>query len=182
MFQLIDTHLPWLGDIIALGGSVLAVILLVAMLLWSLIIERAFYLWFVHPQRAKRVEEMWQTRSDHQSWYARQVRQRLISRVSMALETNLGLIKTLVALCPLLGLLGTVMGMMEVFDVMGATGSNSPRAMSAGVSKATLPTLAGMVTALSGVMVSHFLSNRAAYERDVLSEHLPLTDGETKHA
>jgi hypothetical protein len=45
------------------------------------------------------------------------VRETLISQLSEAAHGNVSLIKTLVALCPLLGLLGTVTGMVEVFDV-----------------------------------------------------------------
>ena len=65
--------------------------------------------------------------------------------------STLGLIKALVALCPLLGLLGTVTGMIEVFDVMAISGSGNARAMAAGVSQATVSTMAGMVSALSGL-------------------------------
>ena len=64
------------------------------------------------------------------------------------------LLKTLIALCPLLGLLGTVTGMIEVFDVMAIAGSGNPRAMASGVSRATIPTMAGMVAALSGLYFS----------------------------
>jgi biopolymer transport protein ExbB len=64
------------------------------------------------------------------------------------------MMKTFVALCPLLGLLGTVTGMIEVFDVMAVAGSGNARAMASGVSKATLPTMAGMVAAISGLLLS----------------------------
>jgi len=69
----------------------------------------------------------------------------------MQLQQSLGLIKSLVAVCPLLGLLGTVTGMIEVFDVMAVMGTGSARAMASGISKATIPTMAGMVGALTGV-------------------------------
>ena len=62
---------------------------------------------------------------------------------------------------PLLGLLGTVTGMIEVFEVMAISGSGNPRSMAAGVSKATIPTMAGMVVALSGVIASTLLSRFA---------------------
>ena len=75
----------------------------------------------------------------------------MISRASLALKKNVGLIKALIAICPLLGLMGTVTGMVTVFDVMTYSGSGNARAMAAGVSKATVPTMAGMVAALSGV-------------------------------
>ena len=51
--------------------------------------------------------------------------------------------------------------MIEVFDVMAAAGSGNPRAMASGVSRATIPTMAGMVAALSGLYFSARLSRRA---------------------
>jgi len=179
---LIDIQLPWLGDLLALGGEVLLTILIIALLMWTLIFERLFYLWWIHPQLIQRAEAVWQARSEHRSWQARAIRQRLISRISQALEIRLDLLRCLVVLCPLLGLLGTVVGMLEVFDVMAVTGSNNPKATAAGVSKATVSTLAGMVVALPGLMISYFLLRRAATERVSLGEHLTLTDEKAPHA
>ena len=70
-------------------------------------------------------------------------------------------IKLIVAVAPLLGLLGTVTGMIDVFDVMATSGSNNARGMAAGVSKATIPTMAGMVVSLSGVLFSVSLHKKA---------------------
>jgi hypothetical protein len=75
------------------------------------------------------------------------------------------LINTLIKVCPLLGLLGTVVGMLEVFDALAATGSNNPRSMAAGVSKATVSTLAGMVVAIVGLLAASRVSERHAIER-----------------
>ena len=52
-------------------------------------------------------------------------------------------------LCPLLGLLGTVTGMIEVFNVMAVTGGGDAKSMAGGVERSTIPTMAGMVSALS---------------------------------
>ena len=60
-----------------------------------------------------------------------------------------------------MGLLGTVTGMVEVFDVMAITGSGNARAMAAGISKATLPTMAGLVVALSGIAFITLLERKA---------------------
>ncbi|MEO0879265.1 MAG: MotA/TolQ/ExbB proton channel family protein, partial [Pseudomonadota bacterium] len=73
---------------------------------------------------------------------------------------NNGLIRVLVAVTPLLGLLGTVTGMTEVFDVMAVTGSSNARLMAGGISKATIPTMAGLVASLSGlIFINAFDSN-----------------------
>ena len=61
------------------------------------------------------------------------------------------------ALCPLLGLLGTVTGMIEVFDVMAFTGTGNPRLMAGGISKATLPTMTGLVISITGLFAITFL-------------------------
>jgi biopolymer transport protein ExbB len=81
-------------------------------------------------------------------------------------------IKTLIALCPMLGLLGTVTGMIEVFDVMAISGSGNTRAMASGVSKATIPTMAGMVAALSGMILSLQIERFAEHETERVADHL----------
>lgn len=57
----------------------------------------------------------------------------------------------MVALAPLLGLLGTVTGMVTVFDNMAITDGADAKALSRGVSQATIPTMAGMVASISGI-------------------------------
>ena len=56
---------------------------------------------------------------------------------------------------------GTVYGMIEVFEVyLAVLGTGNPRAMSTGVAKATIPTMAGMTIALSGLFLNSDLANR----------------------
>ena len=71
------------------------------------------------------------------------------------------LIKTLMAVLPLLGLLGTVTGMIQVFDVMAFTGTGNARLMAGGVSAATIPTMSGLVAALSGLYLATHLEQTA---------------------
>jgi biopolymer transport protein ExbB len=74
----------------------------------------------------------------------------------------------------MLGLLGTVTGMIEVFDVMAMAGSGNARGMASGVSKATLPTMAGMVAALSGMLFSIQLDRFANDETQRVSDELEI--------
>ena len=62
--------------------------------------------------------------------------------------------------------------MIEVFDVMAISGSGNARSMASGVSKATIPTMAGMVGALSGVFASTWLNRKVKTERAHLEEAL----------
>ena len=105
------------------GGPVLNFIGFVTILMWTLMLERFWYYYRVFPGVADRAQNEWQSREDHSSWGAHQIRRLKVSELRMGLEDGLAYIRVLVALCPLLGLLGTVTGMIEVFDVMAIAGS-----------------------------------------------------------
>ena len=90
----------------------------------------------------------------------------------MQINQYLPVIKTLVALCPLLGLLGTVTGMIEVFNIMAVTGGGDAKSMAGGVSRATVPTMAGMVAALSGVFANTYVTRVAERESAFLEDNL----------
>jgi biopolymer transport protein ExbB len=155
-----------------LGGDVLYAIMLVLFLMWTFILERLWYFYRVHPDEKRAIVAAWESRQDTQSWYAKRIRDEMISTTSIALKNNIGLIKALIAICPLLGLMGTVTGMVSVFDVMTYAGSGNARAMAAGVSMATVPTMAGMVAALSGVYFGTWLEHKAVIETEALGDLL----------
>ena len=169
MMVFIDNWLPWLGDLLSLGGNILGLILFMAFLLWSLLLERYHYLFRVYPEHLRRAIAIWNERDEHSSWFAVCHRELLSHRIGRELNRNFSLISTIIKVCPLLGLLGTVAGMLEVFDALASTGSNNPRSMAAGVSKATLSTLAGLVVAIFGLLASKFAERRAVAEREALS-------------
>ena len=168
MMVFIDAWLPWLGDLLSLGGGILALILFMAFIMWTLLCERLYYLYVVYPRQARRAVQLWYERTDKSSWYARQFKDHLRHRIAAGLKQHYSLIGIIIKICPLLGLLGTVIGMLEIFDALAATGSNNPRTMAAGVSKATVSTLAGMVVAIFGMLVGKFAERRAIAEREAL--------------
>ncbi len=157
---------------IELGGNVLWAIMFVLLIMWTLIIERYWYLFQVLPGQKRDVIEAWDARSDHRSWHAHQIKAEMVSAVRQDLRRNVLTIQTLVAICPLLGLLGTVTGMVAVFDVMAFFGTGNARAMAAGVSQATIPTMAGMVAALSGVYFASHLDRKVDAEAGKLEDQL----------
>jgi biopolymer transport protein ExbB len=164
------------SDFLETGGDVLLWIGVVTLAMWTLMLERIWYFWRVQPRVAKRVQQQWDARADKSSWAANQIRRLMISEVQLQLDQGLVMIKTLVALCPLLGLLGTVTGMIEVFDVMAIAGSGNARAMASGVSKATIPTMAGMVAALSGLLLSAQIERFARDEGQRVADHLTVSE------
>lgn len=161
-------------DFMGLGGPVLKVIAVTILLMWIVIIERILYFRTSMGAMSREIYDNWESRPERKSWNAKQIRELMISQFSEATNRGINLIQTLVALCPLLGLLGTVTGMISVFQVMAVSGSGNVRAMAAGVSQATVPTMAGMVGALSGVLLVTILSRRAAREVEFLEDSLTM--------
>jgi biopolymer transport protein ExbB len=154
------------------GGDVLLVIAAVTMVMWTLMLERIWYFWKLHPGDVLRVTESWRNRADHNTWYSDQERALLVSEVRLKLRHSIPIARTLIALCPMLGLLGTVTGMIEVFDVMAISGNGNTRAMASGVSKATIPTMAGMVAAISGMILIVQIERFAENETQRVADHL----------
>ncbi len=173
MYRLVDWYNATL-DFLSLGGDVLVWLAILMLVMWILILERLIYFRTLHKRLINDALQSWEARKERKSWDAHQIREAMISRVNMSAGATLPLIKTLVALCPLLGLLGTVTGMIAVFDVMAISGTGNARSMAAGVSKATIPTMAGMVGALSGVFASTWLNRTAERERELLQDHLTM--------
>lgn len=158
------------------GGPVLWAILGLAVILWTLIIERYWHHMRVFPKelaalRARRGRQPLQERR-----VDRMILRKDVSELRQGLTRSLSAIRTLIAACPLLGLLGTVTGMIHVFDVISFSGTGNPRAMAAGVSMATIPTMAGLVVALSGFVFSIRLQRggqaQARHAEDVLKRDI----------
>jgi biopolymer transport protein ExbB len=158
---------------IATGGDVLYAVAFALLLMWILMVERYWFLAATYPKMRDEIIARWEARSDTTSWYAHRIRETWISETSELLEKNMLTIKTLVAMCPLIGLLGTVTGMIGVFEVMAQQGTGNPRLMASGISMATIPTMAGMVAALSGVFFSSRLDAKVKIAKAKLIDSLP---------
>lgn len=156
------------------GGPVLLVIMLATFIMWSLILERLYYFNIGHKEVAQRALDIWKRRSDKSSLQAHWIRNKLVSEVRQQAEQNVSLTKAMVALAPLLGLLGTVTGMVEVFDVMALSSGSDAQAMSGGVSKATIPTMAGMVASLSGIIFSSTMDREVEARVQKVADRLEL--------
>ena len=161
-------------DFMELGGDVLTLIAITIFAMWVLIVERLIYFRTGLAKMSTDIHNQWEARPERKSWNARQIREAMVSRFSMAANVGVPVIQTLVALGPLLGLMGTVTGMIEVFDVMAISGSGNARSMAAGVSKATIPTMAGMVGALSGVFLITIITRSIETRVENLQDDLTM--------
>lgn len=161
-------------ELIDAGGVILWAILFVSIGLWSLILERYLYLTFDFPTFRSELLDQWSGRKDKASWYSQKIREAIISDAHLSLNKSILLIKSLIGLCPMLGLVGTVSGMIQVFDVMTYLGNDNARAMASGVSMATIPTMAGMVIAISGIYFHVRLTSRIKQEVQLFRDQLKL--------
>jgi biopolymer transport protein ExbB len=155
------------------GGDVLWLIALATFGMWCLIFERMWYISTEHKTDVAKALTLWESREERISWNAHMIRLRVISEVNQRLSNNMSLIKTFISLLPLLGLLGTVTGMVQVFEAMTYSGGNA-RSMAAGVSAATIPTMSGMVATLSGVFANTWLVSKVASESDYMEDTLTM--------
>lgn len=156
------------------GGPVLFLIALVTFIMWVLIFERIFYFNGQYRKDFNSALETWESRPERRSHAAHLIRDKLISETRLKADHNMDLIKTLIALCPFFGLLGTVTGMIEVFTVLAITGGGDAKSMAGGVSRATIPTMAGMVAALSGVFANMYLTSVHKREHSLINERLTM--------
>ena len=156
------------------GGPVLTLIALLLFVLWTMMFERVWFLKTTHKRNTRAALAAWDARSDKKSWNAHAIRRQLISEVEEEVKSTMPVIEVLVVICPLMGLMGTVVGMIEVFYVMAVTGGGDAQQMSSGVAKATIPTMAGMVGALSGIFASNWLKHKTNDEVNRLESQLPV--------
>ncbi|MDP2100540.1 MAG: MotA/TolQ/ExbB proton channel family protein [Methylobacter sp.] len=166
------TLLESLGSFLDTGGNVLWTILFASICLWTLIAERFIFFRLSYPQLKRVWLAQWNSREDRHTHYALYIRECIISEAKINMGRTLPIINMLVGLCPLLGLLGTVTGMIHVFDVMSVTGTSNAKAMASGVSQATIPTMAGMVIAIGGLYFSKRIEQRVSDETHRLTDLL----------
>lgn len=159
-----------LERLIEAGGPVVVWIFIACIIMWTLILERYWFFKRELPLQADLLLNEWHARSERQSWMAHQIRRTMISRLNNAMNDNMQLLRVLVPLAPLLGLLGTVSGMLSVFDSMAARGSADARTMADGVSEAMVCTMGGLAVSISGLFpVNRFLA-RIRRETELLAD------------
>lgn len=159
-----------LHDMRVLGGPVVNWIFFACVLMWSIVLERYWY--FSHTLQADtaRALNAWNARADKHTWRSRQIRTAMISRLNAAMSSKLGVLRVLVPMCPLLGLLGTVSGMLSVFDAMAARGSADARSMATGVSEAMVCTLTGLAVSITGLYPVYYFRRRVRVETERLAD------------
>ncbi|MBL4865143.1 MAG: MotA/TolQ/ExbB proton channel family protein [Pseudomonadales bacterium] len=158
------------------GGPILGVIACVGTVMWWYIIERVWYFRRDYPGESTQAIQQWRKRQETNSWNAQQIRQAMISRNDEKLNHSTIVIRAIILLCPLLGLLGTVTGMIDVFDVMAASSGIDTKSMSSSVSRAIIPTMAGMIAAIFGIFGNMYIQRQIDHLSAVFEGSLATID------
>jgi biopolymer transport protein ExbB len=158
-----------------LGGPVVVWIFVACVLMWTIVLERSWYFYRVLPRETERLLGLWRGRRTRSTWAARAVRTAMISRLNAGMTANMQILRVLVPMCPLLGLIGTVVGMLTVFDSMAALGSADARSMATGVSEAMTCTLAGLAVSITGLYPVYYFRSKARRETERLAERFTVT-------
>jgi biopolymer transport protein ExbB len=170
-------------DYLSGGGMVMIPLAFISLWMWVLIIERLIYFYSLRRKDADFTEiiEIWKgkhvpscrqgLRADIARSFTslrtgnpirdKQTLRLLVMRIRPSLRCNIMTIGVLAGIAPLLGLLGTVTGMMTTFDVLATYGTGNVRAMAGGLSEALLTTQTGLIVAIPGMFMMGFLERRA---------------------
>ncbi len=167
-------NLDGMLQILQTSGPAIWPISLTAFILGAVIIERHWYYRLDFPRKMTRMVARWKQRPDRSSWNAVHIRKAMIAEAKIGLNRGMPLVPMLIAICPMLGLLGTVTGMMGVFDVMAVQGTANARAMASGIYQAIMPTMAGMMVALPGLYFQAGLRHKVERRVEKLAHHLVI--------
>ena len=179
-------------DYLVQGGWVMVPMVIASVAMWALILERLRTYHRLAGRDIDSVDALWsadhdQLPDDRQGLRATILRRFLAARsgrpkvdtlvlthtserMRRQLRRRLAVIGVLAGIAPLLGLLGTVLGMIQTFEVIAVFGTSNARAMAGGISVALITTQTGLLVAIPGLFISGSLSRRAARLESVLDE------------
>ena len=149
-----------LDDLFTRGGPVLFLLFLLTFLIFIILVNKYSFLYFDRDLWLKEKFKNFVKENPPSSFTLKHVDNTFIAELKRISNENIKLLDGLIGMCPMIGLLGTVYGMIEVFEVLSFLGTGNPRAMSSGVAKATIPTMASMVITLFGLYFRQDLSYR----------------------
>ena len=140
-----------LDELFIRGGPVLYILFGLTFLIFTLLVDKYLFIFVQSKTWVNAKFTSFVNSNPPSSTKYKFVEATLISNVKRKTASNIKVLDGLIGMTPMIGLLGTVYGMIEVFEVLSFMGTGNPRAMSSGVAKATIPTMAGMVISLFGL-------------------------------
>ena len=164
-----------LAELFDRGGPVLYILFIVTLFIWFIIFSKYLSTSYNNKNWIKNNFDSFSSGVNINRSNIHLFEESFLIHIKRVSTQKLKMLDGLIGLCPMLGLLGTVYGMIEVFEVLAVLGTGNPRAMSTGVAKATIPTMAGMTIALSGLFFKFDLANRVERYQEEARDFLKKT-------
>lgn len=169
------------------GGPIMYPLLACSILVLTVIIERTiFWLGIDYARNSKLLDEVmelcrvgdWESVRKKVSGSRDYIIKVLVSGIlhrqfsmSKAMEASaadeinqmkryMGVLDTMITVAPLLGILGTVLGIIDSFEIMGSSGIEHPRAVTGGIAQALITTATGLAIAILSVFPYNYLNSR----------------------
>ncbi len=145
------------------GGWIMFPLVAVSVVMWTMILERWREFRRMSAGEGMRGELALRFGQERCGVYEldREILRHCALRLGRSLDIRLAAIAVLAGVAPLLGLLGTVLGMIQTFDVISMFGTGNARAMAGGISVALITTQTGLLVAIPGLLMSNRLGRMA---------------------
>lgn len=146
------------------GGIIVYILILLNIVGFSIILWKTFVFISLKNSTNKIIDSILKNISDEEKTNRYKVQSQIESEIKK-LESGLTTIKIIASIAPLLGLLGTVIGILNSFDAISISGLGNPSVFSSGISIALITTVAGLIVAIPHHMVyNYFISAIDKYE------------------
>jgi biopolymer transport protein ExbB len=167
-FSLLTSHFTASSDYLDQGGYVIYPLMIVSVWMWYLIVKKLAVLAYWRKQRrgisqegeAHEIKKAYQEQRTFDLKHDRRLLQSLVQSRQNDLERHVHTIFVLASVAPLLGLLGTVTGMISTFEAICRFGTANARAFAAGISEALITTQIGLIVAIPGLFMGHLIRRR----------------------
>ena len=185
MNTVFTAYLTRLQEFVSSGGIVMVPLALVSIVMWILILNRVMFFRRLYIKNMTRIQAGQHVRENQKpdagqykgaisllvtEFIQKRSKDKVLDlyildetvmSINAALDRFLALIGILAGIAPLLGLLGTVTGMLVTFDVIAVFGTGNARAMAGGISEALISTQTGLLIAIPGLYMANFLKRRS---------------------
>jgi biopolymer transport protein ExbB len=139
------------------GGIIMYILLALNILGFSVMIYKFFRILFAKSKLSKLANQIAKKVSSNDTSLSLQLAKDEINSSMLSLESGLGIVKSIASIAPLLGLLGTVIGVLISFESISKAGMDDPAVFAGGISLALVTTVAGLIVAIPHYIGYNFL-------------------------
>tara|TARA_B100001059_G_C17814087_1_gene574041 strand:- start:1420 stop:1929 length:510 start_codon:yes stop_codon:yes gene_type:complete len=163
-----------LDELFIRGGPVLYLLFLISFIIFFILVRKYTFIFFDSEAWVENKLNKFVDENPPNDFNLSFVEKTYLAELKRTSNANIKLLDGLIGMCPMIGLLGTVYGMIEVFEVLSFLGTGNPRAMSSGVAKATIPTMASMVITIFSLYFRQDLTGRIKKFTDEVMHSIKL--------